>query len=507
MTSCFPAVRQAGICLHITALPGDFGCGELGAAAHDFIDQLAEMGMRVWQFLPTGPTGFGDSPYQSLSAFAGNELLIDLADLVRQGLLEEQELQPLRQLPRSHVDFSALLPLKTELLDLAAQRFAGAPALAESADYRSFLETHGPIWLTDYALFRALKRQHHERPWTEWAEEYRSRSSQAVADFAVQAAAELARIQIQQFFFYQQWQRLRGHADKKGILLLGDTPIYLALDSADVWAEPRLVRLDAEGNPIESGGVPPDSFSDDGQLWGNPLYDWDYHLKTDFAWWVQRLKSTFELTHLVRIDHFRGLEAYWAVPFGAETARSGCWRKCPGHELLSTLFRDLPNPSLIAEDLGFMTDAVRALRDDFGIPGMVFLQELFREDSFDPDSISPASVCYPATHDSDTVLGWFQGNESLQSPEELAAMQKAALAATGGSPENIAEDFVHLALASRSNLVIVQMQDLLGLGSEARFNRPGTLGGNWQWRLVQLEKRIISHVKQLLEASQRQGQA
>lgn len=509
MLKGFPPVRQAGGCLHITALPGDLGIGELGGAASAFIDALAGMELRVWQILPTGPTGFGNSPYQALSSFAGNELLIDISNLVQQGLLREEEVDELRHLPPGYVDFNRLVPIKTRLLDLAAERFQHRAECPTAAGYQKFLDAHDAAWLTDYALYRALKRHHNNRSWIEWPEEYRERRSEAVSTFGRTYADELTRIKIQQFFFFSQWQRLKEYAREKGVLLFGDTPIYVALDSADVWAEPQLVRLDPDNNPIEVGGVPPDSFSDDGQLWGNPLYDWDHHLQTDFAWWRKRLIFTYSMVDLVRIDHFRGLEAYWAIPFGEATARSGCWRLCPGYELLTAVFNDLNEPAMIAEDLGYMNDKVHALRDHFNIPGLVFLQEMFRDNTFDPDCVSPHSVCYPSTHDSDTIIGWFHGQGKAETSEAQKRLQQAVLKVTGGTGDRIAEDFVRLALAGNSNLTIVQLQDFLELGSEARFNTPGTVGCNWHWRVTrdQLDRKTIDYVKGMVQDSQRQRQA
>ena len=509
MLKGFPPVRQAGVCLHITALPGDLGIGELGGAAFAFVDALADMELRVWQILPTGPTGFGNSPYQALSSFAGNELLIDISSLVQQGLLRTEEVDELRRLPSGYVDFNRLAPAKTRLLDVAAERFRHRGESSAAVQYREFIDAHDTAWLGDYALYRALKQHHNSRSWTEWPQEYRERDSEAVSSFERVSADELTRIKIQQFFFFSQWQRLKQYAGEKGVLLFGDTPIYVALDSADVWAEPKLVRLDPDNNPVEVGGVPPDGFSDDGQLWGNPIYDWEHHLKTDFIWWRKRLNFTYGMVDLLRIDHFRGLHAYWAIPFGEATARSGCWRTAPGYELLTAVFRDLNEPAMIAEDLGYMNDKVHALRDHFRIPGLVFLQDLFRDDSFDPDCVSPHSVCYPSTHDSDTIVGWFCGQVEAETSEAQMRLQQAVLKATGGSADRVAEDFVRLALASHSNLTIVQLQDFLGLGSEARFNTPGTVGCNWHWRVTEdrMNSQTIDYVKGMVQDSHRQRQA
>ena len=475
---------RAGVCLHITSLPGRYGIGEIGQAARDFIDTLRTMNLGVWQFLPLGPTAYGDSPYQPLSTFAGNELLIDIEELVGTGLLEPGEVAPLENLPDGSVDYGRLIPLKSSLLETAAARFPerATPALREA--FATFVDRHDANWLHDYALFRRLKRRHDERPWPTWAPQFRRRDAAALADFAASDAAGLEAIKVLQFLFREQWQALRRYAAGNGVLLFGDMPIYIALDSADAWARPQLLRIDADGLPDSVAGVPPDYFSEDGQLWGNPLYAWDHHAACGFRWWIERVRATLELVDIVRIDHFRGFEAYWAIPATAATAREGAWEAGPGGAIFEAMHRELGALPIVAENLGVITAEVEALRKTFRMPGMVVLQFTVADPAFRLDAIDVDSVCYTGTHDNDTTTGWFHGGPGdTRSSGEIAAAQAAALALTGGTPHGIHLDLLRLALSTRAKLVIAPMQDLLGLGSEARMNTPGTSANNWRWRL------------------------
>jgi 4-alpha-glucanotransferase len=476
--------RRAGVALHLSSLPGDHGIGDIADSATDFVDRLAEMQLGVWQFLPLGPTAYGDSPYQPLSAFAGNANLIGLNPLLRLGLLHEGELRELADLPREYVDFGRLIPLKRALLTRAAERFHAREGGGLRAEYEEFLHANAARWLDDYALFRVLKTAHDQRPWTEWEQAYVHRDADALARVRDEFHATIERSRITQFLFDRQWRALKAYASERGICLFGDMPIYIALDSADAWAHPEMLLLDRDGRPSAVAGVPPDYFSEDGQLWGNPLYDWAYHERTDFRWWVERVRHAARQSDLVRIDHFRGFEAFWSVPYGEQTAKNGEWIPGPGDALFVALEQALGQLPIVAEDLGVITPAVDALRENHGIPGMVVLQFEVGDPDFDLECIAENSVCYTGTHDNDTTLGWFRGNgDDTRTEQEIETTRDRALELTGGSPETIHLDMIRLAFASRAAMAVAPMQDFLGLDSTARLNRPGTTLNNWRWRM------------------------
>ena len=468
--------RRAGVCLHLTSLPGPYGIGEIGAAAREFVDKMVQMQLSVWQFLPVGPTAYGDSPYQPLSTFAGNEMLVDIGDLIDLGLLDEEEVSELTTLPHRYVDYGALIPIKSRLLRLAASRFEDRAdtALKEACD--RFVTYNDRAWLHGYALYRILKTQHNEQPWPDW--------ESAIAEIESSASERIADIKVLQFFFFKQWQRLRDYAHAQGVCLFGDMPIYIALDSADAWEHPEILKIDRDGRPEAIAGVPPDYFSEDGQLWGNPLYDWDRHAADGYSWWVDRLRATAELTDFVRIDHFRGLEAYWSVPADSKTAKTRSWEPGPGDAIFDAMQEELGVLPIVAEDLGVITPEVEALRERHHIPGMVVLQFDIADPDFEFDEIVENSVCYTGTHDNDTTLGWFRGSpDDIRSLDEIEQTREMALERTHGKPETIHLDMIRTAFATRSNIAIAPMQDYLGLGSEARVNVPGTSGNNWRWRL------------------------
>jgi len=484
--SSLPSDRTAGVGLHISSLPGPYGIGDLGAGAHDFVDALKKMRLGVWQLLPLGPTGYGNSPYQPLSSFAGNEMLIAPDDLLELGLLSDSDLVELRRLPADHVDFDRLIPLKTKLLATAATRFASRAGSALLAEFDRFQEAHGAAWLNDYALFRLLKTLHGGRAWPDWDDDYTRRDPRALKHVTARNADALAAIRIQQFFFDRQWRRLRERCNDAGIRLLGDLPIYVALDSADAWSARDLLRLDADGRPDAVAGVPPDYFSADGQLWGNPLYDWAAHAASGYAWWIDRVRASLRLADLVRIDHFRGFESYWAVPAGADTARSGRWEAGPGDALFDAMRDALGGLPIVAEDLGIITRAVEELRDRQQLPGMVVLQFAVCDPEFDYPTMRENCVCYTGTHDNDTTLGWYMGTGTdTRDDAEIRETREAALALTGGTAETVVQDFVTAAFASNARMAVVPMPDLLGLGSEARMNTPGRGGDNWCWRVLE----------------------
>ena len=502
-----PLGRRAGVCSHLTSLPGPHGIGDIGVAARGFVDTLAEMGLSVWQFLPFGPTGFGDSPYQSLSTFAGNELLIGLGELVDLGLLEANEVRELASLPRDHVDYEAVIRLKMPLLDLAASRFAERAGGDLLRDFEAFIQGPDKAWLQDYALFRVLKSRHDERPWLEWPPAYAGRDADAIATIERREAPRLEAIRVQQFLFRRQWRDLRYHAHRRNVLLFGDLPIYIALDSADAWAQRDLLQLDEHGRPARVAGVPPDYFSEDGQLWGNPLYDWERHAADGYAWWIERVRATAALCDLLRIDHFRGFEAYWSVPANASTARDGHWEPGPGGALFDALRASLGNLPIVAENLGVITPEVEQLRDRFQLPGMRVLQFEVSDAAFSLGDVDENSVCYTGTHDNDTTAGWFAGGPGdARSNAEIRATQETVLAFTGGTAESVATDFIAAAFSTAARLAIAPLQDFLGLGSDARFNTPGTAAGNWRWRVTeaQLSREVCDNAAELVSASGRE---
>ncbi len=504
--STLPPYRQAGVCVHITSLPGAYGIGEIGDAAMQFIDDMQRMNLSVWQFLPTGPTAYGDSPYQPLSTFAGNELLLDIATLIRAGVVTSNEADSLIRLPRRSVDYGTLIAKKLRLLERAAGRFEAQASAEIKTEFDAWLDRHDRAWLHDYALFRILKRRHDEKSWTEWQPEYVQRDEKALQAVERDAAVDIEYIKIIQFLFHRQWQRLREYARERGVALFGDLPICIALDSADAWAKRDMLKLDENGRPTHVAGVPPDYFSEDGQLWGNPIYDWDVHAKNGYRWWIERLRNSAEQADLVRIDHFRGFEAYWSVPAGAETARVGEWRPGPGDAIFDAMRKALGDLPIVAEDLGVITPEVEALRDRHGIPGMKVLQFEVSYDDFEMDDINENCVCYTGTHDNDTTQGWFRGSpDDIRSDEEIEKTQKQVLEITNGTPETIHEDLTRLAFSSAARLAIVPLQDYLGLGSEARINTPGTTGNNWRWRFVpeQLTPARMTRIAEMVEDSGR----
>jgi 4-alpha-glucanotransferase len=465
------------VLLHPTALPGSTGIGTLGREAFDFVDFLAEGGFSLWQTCPLGPTGFGDSPYQCLSAFAGNPYLVDLDELVRLGLLYPDELEASRTDPGSPVDYGSLWHLRPHLLHLAAQRMAAAKDTVESeyGPYSDFTEAQSS-WLEPYALFRALKEHFNFRPWYEWPEEYRAydRALEQPIDSKIKSAVDEHK--FIQYLFFGQWKKLRSHAASKGIQIVGDIPIFVALDGADAWQHPGYFQLDAKLQPKAVAGVPPDYFSETGQLWGNPLYDWKALKKDSFGWWMDRFRLNFELFDFVRIDHFRGFEAAYRIPADAEDARNGKWEKGPGLAFFQELQRQFPEPRVILEDLGIITDEVNKLREQTGLPGMSVLHFAFDNptNNYLPHNLNARTILYPGSHDNDTTVGWFS-----QENEAARDYVRRYLRVSG---DEIAWDLIRAGYASVASQFIVPFQDLLSLGSEARFNRPGTAEGNWGWR-------------------------
>ncbi len=465
--------RRAGVLLHPTSLPGRFGIGDLGPAAYTFLEYLTSASQSLWQVLPLGPTGFGDSPYSSPSAFAGNPLLIAFEPFLDQGLLTEADLAGLGALPSDRVDYPRLLPLKH-----AAQEALFARArdvYRERVD--AFVHEHAH-WLDDYALFAALKDEL-QTPWVEWDEPLRRRDADALDAARQRLADRVAFHAFSQFAFFEQWTALRRRANDLGIAVVGDIPVFVAHDSADVWAHQHLFKLDTSGQPLVVAGVPPDYFSATGQRWGNPLYDWVSMSRDGYAWWIARFRHLLEEVDVVRIDHFRGFEAAWEVPAGETTAVNGAWVRGPGRAVFDAVTAALgTQPAVVAEDLGFITDEVRALLQATGFPGMKVLQFAFGGGASNPylphNYVDPNCVVYTGTHDNDTTRGWF----AALSPEEQAYVRLYL----GPCGEDVADCLMRLALSSVARTAIVPLQDVLGLSSEARINTPGAAEGNWTWR-------------------------
>lgn len=491
--------RGSGVLLHPTSLPSGFGVGAFDGAVDALLKFLDSAGFDHWQLCPLGPTGYGDSPYQCFSSFAGNPNLIDPAPLVRAGLLSASALDPLRQLPIASVDFGALYEHKRPLFFAAHRQWVrvGRPDLGYGP-FSEFVAAQRS-WLEAYALFSALKDRHGGAPWWQWPTALRSYSS-ARRQMTPELAAAAEAYQFIQYLFFGQWAEVRNKARALGISIIGDAPIFTARDSADVWADPGLFQLNAAtGQPIAVAGVPPDYFSADGQLWGNPLYDWPAHAKTGYAWWIDRLRANFALCDIVRIDHFRGFEAYWSVPADAPTARTGQWIEGPGIDFFRAVHAALPEAKLIAEDLGLLTDATVALREATGLPGMAVLQFAFggeADNPYLPHQQRPNSVVYSGTHDNDTTLGWYATCD-----ERTRDHVRRYFRVDG---REIGWDFIRSGYSSVANLAVFPLQDLLSLGSEARFNTPGKGQGNWTWRytadqLARLERETAPYLRSLAE--------
>lgn len=470
--------RSSGVLAHVSSLPGDFGIGNLGPGARAFVDFLADAGVRYWQICPIGPTGYGDSPYQLFSGRAGNPYFIDLGELEADGLLTKSDLAPLRALPASTVYYGALYERFWVALAHAADRFAarGGDEACGLGSFAAFRAANAG-WLEPFADFMALKGQFGGRAWTTWPLEFRRWTPELRAGFSATAAREVGRHAFYQYLFFGQWERLRRYAAERKVGIIGDVPIFVALDSADTWQNRRVFRLDDQGQPLAVAGVPPDYFSALGQLWGNPLYDWAHCRSTGYAWWIDRLRAAFELYDIIRLDHFRGFDTYWEIPAGAPDARTGSWQCGPGLDFFHAVRRALPAARIIAEDLGYIGPAVVELRRAAGLPGMKIVQFAYGHDANNanlPHYYPPESVAYTGTHDNVTARGWL---ESLQPPYAERIDEYFQL---GGSRS--AWPVIRAALASASRLAVVPMADLLDLGADATFNRPGTDSGNWQWR-------------------------
>lgn len=466
--------RSAGILLPIFSLPSPYGIGSLGQEARAFADFLHAAGQRWWQILPVGPTGAGDSPYTSVSTFAGNPLLIDLKTLAEEGLLEESDLSAARVSPTDQINYHALYETREPLLRKAFSRGYGRDA----AEVRTFTKRNP--WAEEYALYMASKKNFGNAAWPDWPDEaLRRHAPEAVERYRRELREEVAFHTYVQYLFFTQWAALKHDVNSRGIHLIGDLPIYVSLDSADVWSERKEFLLDAGGRPAKVAGVPPDYFSEEGQLWGNPLYDWEAQQADGFGWWIRRVEGASHLFDAIRIDHFRAFEHYWAVPAGAKSAKEGAWEPGPGMALLGVLTGWFPQITYIAEDLGLLTDAVHRLRDEAGLPGMKVLEFAFSgpDNAYLPHHYTPRCICYTGTHDNDTLLGWYDH----AAPEERAFAERY-LGVSGR--EAVRRGMLRLGQGSVAELFVAQMQDYLALGCQARINVPGVAGGNWRWRML-----------------------
>jgi 4-alpha-glucanotransferase len=499
--------RSAGVLAHVSSLPGRYGIGNLGPGARGFVDFLGAAGVRYWQICPVGPTGFGNSPYQTFSGRAGNPYFIDLDELAGAGLLKADELAPLAALPSDKVDYGKLYENTWRVLARAHDRFvdSGRDAVNDLGSLATFRKSEA-AWIEPFAAFMALKNHFGGRAWTAWPEHLRLWSPEVARGLQPSVKREADRHVFYQYLFFGQWARLRRYAAAKGIGIIGDVPIFVALDSADTWQNRAVFRLDGQGRPLAVAGVPPDYFSAKGQLWGNPLYDWDYLANTRYGWWIDRLRATFDLFDIIRLDHFRGFETYWEIPAGALDACDGQWKKGPGMHFFDAVRHEFPEAKIIAEDLGYIGPNVVALRDAAGLPGMKILQFAYGHDAGNvnlPHYYVPDTVVYTGTHDNVTARGWL---EHLSGP---AAAQVDDYFQLGGSKS--AWPVIRAALAAVSRLAVVPMQDLLDLPASATLNRPGTSEGNWQWRftadeLARLSREKAAVLRHWIELYDRKGE-
>ena len=468
--------RSAGVLLHPTSLPGHFGIGEIGESAFRFIDFLEASGQTLWQILPLGPTGYGDSPYACFSASAGNPLLINLSWLEAEGDIDHEDLAQAPPFPDDHVAFGHVISFKTAVLHRAARNFRKQDGGERKEDFERFCEEN-KSWLDDFALFMALKEAHGGAAWNTWEWELASRQAAALAAWQERLDEGIFAHRYFQYRFARQWRELKRYANNKGIQIIGDVPIFVAYDSADVWANPELFKLDGNRLPTVVAGVPPDYFSKTGQLWGNPIYRWDRMKALNYNWWLERLRQTLKTVDIIRLDHFRGFEAYWEVKAGEPNAVKGEWAKGPGYDFFKTIEESLGELPIIAEDLGFITPEVIALRDSFDLPGMKILQFAFTSDASNPylpHNYGNNVVAYTGTHDNETTMGWYQSRGDIE--------RQAFHTYLGPTGEPVNWGLIRMAYQSVANIVIVPLQDILGLGNEARMNTPGTFGENWAWR-------------------------
>ncbi|MBN4080795.1 4-alpha-glucanotransferase [Caldithrix abyssi] len=491
--------RESGVLLHLTSLPASHGIGDFGQSAFTFIDQLEMMGQKMWQILPKSqPDGYS-SPYNAISAFANNPLLISLDSLWESGLIEQSEIARCPDFPQDRVDYNTVQLYKEPLLLKAADRFKTHASYKQKKAFHTFSEKND-YWLDDFTLFITIRELYKGLNWSEWPEKYALRVEAELTQFRLDYHKEIDQIKILQYFFHQQWHQLKSYAIEKGIKIIGDIPIYVSYNSADVWANRPLFKLDEDGRMVVQSGCPPDFFITDGQAWGHPIYDWLVHKKTDYKWWIARLRYLFELVDIIRIDHFNGLAKYWEIPAGQSNGKNGEWIPGPGVPFLKAVYNKLGDQSIIAEDLGAASGDAAVITAKFEIPGMKVLQMAFGEKET-PEKIPKNTIVYTGTHDNDTTVGWFNALADNGKKEE----RQHILDYLNSDGSEINWDLIELALNSNANTVIIPLQDILGLGSEGRMNIPGTVGGNWTWRFTResLSPQMIQRMLTLTKNSKR----
>jgi 4-alpha-glucanotransferase len=504
--------RASGILLHPTSLPGEFGIGDFGRHAFEFVDFLIESRQTYWQILPLGPTGYGDSPYQCFSAFAGSPLLISPEKLVEDGLITQKDIDTKPNFDSNRADYGGVYDWKNEILPIAYRNFHATTSVDLRGKFETFSQENAS-WLDDYALYRAVKISQDQKAWYEWDTPLKLREPGAIALIEEHLYEQVQAQKFYQFLFFRQWSALKEYAATGGVQIAGDIPIFVALDSADVWCNQDKFKLNADGSPKVVAGVPPDYFSKTGQLWGNPIYNWDAMRSDNFGWWIERVKHALKMVDVVRIDHFRGFAAAWEVPGGDVTAENGRWVDVPGEELFTALKRELGELPFWAEDLGVITPDVEKLRDSFGLPGMRILQFAFGGDAKNhdlPHNYINNCVAYTGTHDNDTTVGWFNsqaGTGSTRAEDEISREREFCLEYLDTDGEEIEWDFIRAVWASVANSAIAPMQDLLGLGNEARMNLPASTSGNWHWRFneADITDELTSRLRKLTEIYARES--
>lgn len=486
-------MRASGILLPVSSLPSNYGIGCFSKDALEFIDFLRGAGQKYWQILPLGPTGYGDSPYQSFSTFAGNPYFVDFDSLIREGLLtkEECDAYDFGDDPM-YVDYGALYNHRYKVLKKAFARFE------EDEEYEAFIKEES-FWLDDYCLYTAIKKEQGEICWDQWPESLRKREEKAIKEAKIRLKEEIRFYMFIQYQFTKQWKVIHAYADENDIKIVGDIPIYVSFDSADAWASPELFQFTKDGRPKAVAGCPPDVFSEDGQLWGNPLYDWKYHKKTGYEWWIKRIAHCFKLYDVVRVDHFRGFDEYYAIPYGSKSAKIGKWEKGPGMNLFKAIKRELGDVNIIAEDLGIITDSVRELLKKTGYPGMKIIQFAFdndRKNLYLPYNLDKNCIIYTGTHDNETIMGWYENLD--EKTRKYTRQYLNNWSSHGGA---VAWDFIRMAHASTADTCIIPLQDYLCFGNDTRINTPATLGDNFKWRLKrnQLSPQLMNDIKMMVD--------